>query len=110
MGFEDRWNNLSSGLASCGRSNRTYELTLSVVPRGTSFHHKVDLKFPPMLFDDAAWLSGRHGLSGPSELSSINPDAMHDYGQSPRQSYDRLFHPAAPSDLHRPGLEPRPFL
>ena len=24
--------------------------------------------------------------------------------------HDRLFHPAAPGDLHRPGLEPRPFL
>src|SRR5665811_1906468 len=27
-----------------------------------------------------------------------------------RQGHDRLFHPAAPGDLHRPGLEPGPFL
>ena len=26
------------------------------------------------------------------------------------QRHDRLFHPAAPGDLHRPGLEPGPFL
>ena len=29
-----------------GRSKRTYELTSSIVPRGTSFHHWVDLEFP----------------------------------------------------------------
>ena len=32
-----RWNNLYRGLA-VGRSKRTYELTSSIVPRGTSFH------------------------------------------------------------------------
>ena len=35
-----RWNNLLGGLAvrRDGRSKRTYELTSSIVPRGTSFH------------------------------------------------------------------------
>src|SRR4029077_19260492 len=27
-----------------------------------------------------------------------------------RQGHDRFFLPTAPGDLHRPGLEPRPFL
>ena len=30
-----------------GRSKRTHELTSSIVPRGTSFHHLVELEFPP---------------------------------------------------------------
>ena len=38
-----RWNNLSGGLA-VGRTKRTCELTSSIVPRGTSFHHLVELE------------------------------------------------------------------
>ena len=34
-----------------GRSKRTYELTSSIVPRGTSFHRSVELAFPPIGFD-----------------------------------------------------------
>ena len=30
-----------------GRSERTYELTSSIVPRGTSFHRAVEFEFPP---------------------------------------------------------------
>src|SRR6516164_3943309 len=30
------------------RSKPTYELTSSIVPRGTSFHHGVELEFPPI--------------------------------------------------------------
>jgi pimeloyl-ACP methyl ester carboxylesterase len=41
-----RWNNLLGGLA-VGRSKRTRELTSSIVPRGTPFHHLVELGFPP---------------------------------------------------------------
>ena len=32
-----------------GRSKRTYELTSSIVPRGTSFHRSVELECPPIL-------------------------------------------------------------
>ena len=32
------------------RSKRTYELTSSIVPRGTSFHRSAELKFPPIAF------------------------------------------------------------
>jgi hypothetical protein len=44
MGFEDE---AEQSVArprrlSDGRSKRTYELTSSIVPRGTSFHHSVD--------------------------------------------------------------------
>src|ERR1700678_187163 len=92
-----------------GGSKRTCELTSSIVPRGTSFHHWVDLEFPPIAFDPARY-SCRCGFPGPSELGAVNPDAVQDHGQSTCQSHDRLFHPAAPGDLHRPGLEPRPFL
>ena len=41
-----RWNNLLGDLAvNDGRFKRTYELTSSIVPRGTSFHREVDLGF-----------------------------------------------------------------
>ena len=38
-----RWNNLWGDLA-VGRSERTCELTSSIVPQGTSFHHSVELE------------------------------------------------------------------
>src|SRR5262245_63605242 len=47
---------------------------------------------------------------GPPELGAINPDAVQDHSQTTGQGDDRLLHPAAPGDLHRPGLEPGPFL
>src|SRR5450830_1208056 len=45
-------------------------------------------------------------LPGPTELSAINPYAVHDHGQSARQGHNRLLHSATLGDLHRPGLEP----
>src|SRR5438067_13876051 len=39
-----RWNDLLGGLA-VGRSKRTYELTSSIVPRGTPFHRMVELGY-----------------------------------------------------------------
>src|SRR6516165_8829726 len=91
-----------------GRSKRTCELTSSIVPRGTLFHRLVELEFPPIAFDPERLL-GRRSFSGPSEFSAINPDAMHNHGQPSSQCNDCLFHPAVPGNLHRPGLEPRPF-
>src|SRR3970282_142007 len=41
-----------------------------------------------------------------AELGPVNPDAVHDHGQSTSQGHNRLFQPAVPGDLHRPGLEP----
>ena len=41
-----RWNNLWRALPSCdGRFKRTYELTSSIVPRGTSFRRWAELDF-----------------------------------------------------------------
>jgi len=77
-----RWNNLSHDLA-VGRSKRTYELTSSIVPRGTFFHRLVELEFPPIAFDPELPLR-RCSFSGPSELSAINPDAMHNHRQPSR--------------------------
>jgi hypothetical protein len=110
MGFEDE---VEQSLGrpcrqTDGRSKRTCDLTSSVVPRGTSFHRSVELESPPIGFDPARF-SCCCGFPGPSELGAVNPDAMHDHGQSARQGHDRLFKPAVPGDLHRPGLEPGPF-
>jgi hypothetical protein len=107
-----RRNNLSDDLVrQCdGRSKQTYELTSSIVPRGTSFHRSVELGFSPIGFDPERFSCCCRGLlPGPPELGAVNPDAVHDHGQPARQRHDRLLHPAAPGDLHGPRLEPRPF-
>src|SRR4029450_10195204 len=61
--------------SSDGRSKRTYELTSSIVPRGTSFHHAVELEGSPVRFDPVRF-SYRRPLPGPAELGAINPDAV----------------------------------
>src|ERR1039457_5135256 len=107
MGFEDEAEQ-SLGRPcryTNGRSKRTYELTSSIVPRRTSFHGLVELEYSPIVIDPA-WLLCRRDLPGPTELSAINPYAVHDHGQSARQGHNRLLHSATPGDLHRPGLEP----
>ena len=104
-----RWNNLSGGLGRQmnGRPKRKYDLTSSIVPRGTSFHRWVELEFPPIRFDPVRFSCCCCDLfPGPAELGAINPYAVHDHGQPARERHDRLFHPAAPGDLHRPSLEP----
>jgi hypothetical protein len=81
MGFEDEVE--QSLPRPCrqtnGRSKRTYELTSSIVPRGTSFHRSVELEFSPTAFDPARF-SRRFNFPGPPELGAVNPDAVHDYG------------------------------
>jgi ABC-type uncharacterized transport system substrate-binding protein len=48
MGFEDEVErSFGRPCRSVGRSKRTYELTSSIVPRGTSFHRVAELRFPP---------------------------------------------------------------
>src|ERR1700749_3222678 len=100
MGFEDgvEQSNWRSCLESSGRSKRTYELTSSIVPRGTSFHCSVDLGFPPIAL--ILCPSCCCGFPGPAELGAVNPDAVHDHGQPACQGDDCLFHPAAPGNLH----------
>ena len=93
MGFEDEVE--QSLRRPCrqtdGRSKQTYDLTSSIVPRGTSFHRSVELEFPP-IGCDLAKFSGCYGLfPSPPELGAVNPDAVHDHGQPTRQGHDRFF-------------------
>src|SRR5271155_4472330 len=52
-GSKTRWNNLMDGLVVrlTAGSKRTYELTSSIVPRGTSFHCSVELVITLKLAD-----------------------------------------------------------
>jgi len=61
-----------------GRSKRTCELTSSIVPRGIPFRHWVEFRFPPTSIGFANCSRGC-SLSGPAELSAINPHAVHDH-------------------------------
>ena len=107
-----RWNNLLVGLA-VSRTAGPSGLTNSPHPSSREGHPST-----------ARWISvfsyridlvrvsccGGGGLfPGPPELGAVNPDAVHDHGQPACQRHDRLFHAAAPGDLHRPCLEPGPL-
>src|SRR5258708_16733257 len=98
MGFED---GVEQALArpchqTSDRSKRTYELTSSIVPRGTSFHCWVELWFSPIGFGPERFSCCCRGLlPGPPELSAVNPNAVHDHRQPARQRHDRLLHSAA---------------
>src|SRR5262249_53828476 len=96
MGFEDEVE--QSFGRPCrqtnGRFKRTYELTSSIVPRGTSFHRAVELACSPVRLDPARLSCCCGSLPGPAELGAVNPDAMHDHGQPARQRHDCLLHPA----------------
>jgi hypothetical protein len=73
MGIEDEVErSFERPCRSIGRSKRAYELTSSIVPRGTSFHRVVELEFPPSF--DLVGCSCGCSLPGPSELGAINPD------------------------------------
>src|SRR5664279_1692912 len=112
MGFEDEAEQ-SIGRPcrqTNGRSKRTNELTSSIVPRGTSFHHWVELEYSPISCDPEPLSCCGCFFPGPAELSAVNPYAVHDHGQPARQRHDRLLHPAVPGDLHGPGLEPGPLV
>ena len=88
-----------------GRSKRLSELTSSIVPRGKSFHRRVELEFPPIGFDPVRLSCCYRGLFPcTAELGAVNPDAVRDHSQSPSQCRNQLFHPAAPGDLRRPAL------
>ena len=81
MGFEDEAEQ-SKGRPcrqTNGRFKRTYELTSSIVPRGTSFHRSVELECSPVRLDPVRF-SCRCDLPGPAELSAVNPYAVHDHG------------------------------
>ena len=59
-----------------GRSKRPSELTSSIVPRGTTFHRRVELEFPPIGFDPVRLSCCYRGLFPcPAERGAVNPDA-----------------------------------
>src|SRR4051812_41060844 len=45
-----------------------------------------------------------------AELCPVNPDAVHDHGQPPRQGDNRLLLASVLGHLHAPGPQPRPSL
>ena len=61
------------------RSKRTYELTSSIVPRGTSFHCRVELGFPPIGFDPVRVSCSCCGLLSGLTVTSFHhqPEAQH---------------------------------
>ena len=77
MGFEDEveQSNGRPCRQSDGGSKRTYELTSSIVPRGTSFHRLVELACSPVRLDPVR-LSCCYNFPGPAELGAVNPDAV----------------------------------
>ena len=85
------------------------DLTLSIVPRGTSFHRSVEREFPPIVFDPARLSCCCRGLfPGPAEFGAVNPYTMRDRPTGvpgPRSPFS-----SRGADLHRPGLEPRTIL
>src|SRR3954447_10076090 len=59
------------------RSKRTYELTSSIVPQGTSFHRSVELEVSPIGSDPERFSCCCRGLlPAPPELGAVNPDAV----------------------------------
>jgi hypothetical protein len=105
-----RRNNLLGGLAvsvMAGPSGHTN----SPHPSSREGHHSTRWSSSFLLSGDPEWFSCccRGLFSGPTELGAVNPDAVHDHGQPASQGHDRLFHPAAPGELHGPSLEPGPL-
>jgi hypothetical protein len=71
MGFEDEAEQ-SIGRPyrqTNGGSKRPSELTSSIVPRGTSCHHAVELEFPLITFDPARFFAARDVGRAPSLLA-----------------------------------------
>ncbi len=102
-----RRNNLLVGLAvrlTAGPSGHA----ISPHPSSREGHHST-ARWSSSFLLSGLILHGSHAAAafpGPPELGAVNPYAVHDHGQPARQRHDRLLHPAAPGDLHRPGLEP----
>jgi hypothetical protein len=81
MGFEDEVEQSMPRPCRQTDAKRTCELTSSIVPRGTSFHHAVELDLPPLVFNPARFSCCRRGFfPSPSELGAIDPDAVQDHG------------------------------
>src|SRR5260370_25056397 len=59
-----------------GRPKQTYELTSSIVPQGTSFHHSVELEVSPIgVYSERVLLCRPGFLPGPTALGAVHPTA-----------------------------------
>src|SRR4051794_19323688 len=75
----------------------------SIVPRGTSFHRLVELKFPPFGFEAARFSCCSYGLlPGPAEFGAVNPYAPA-VAPAPRSPFSSLG--AWQSTSPRPAIE-----
>ena len=89
-------------------AKRTYELTSSIVPRGTSFHRSVELKCSPIAFDPG----GSHAaVTSRVHRNSVPSTQMRCMITANRRASATIafFMPRSPGDLHGPRLEPGPF-
>src|SRR5437660_5506931 len=78
MGFEDEVEqSFGRPCRQCdGRSKQTYDLTSSIVPRGTSFHRWVELDFPPIAFDPAQTQAAATSLVHRNSVPSTHTRCM----------------------------------
>ena len=83
------------------------ELVSSIVPRGTSLRWIVVLSLRQF---GVRRSDCRRHFPCPAELGSITPHAMHNHGEPPCQCDDGFFLPPTLGNVHRPCLQPRPFL
>ena len=71
--------------------------TISPHPSSREGHHSTARWNSRVLLFNGVWLSCRHGFfPAPAERGSVDPDAVHDYGQPTRQRHDCFLHAAAP--------------
>src|ERR1700732_2047144 len=83
------------------------ELVSSIVPRGTSLRWIVVLSLRQF---GVRRSDCRRHFPCPAELGSIPPHAMHNHGEPSCQCDDGFFLPPTLGNVHRPCLQPRPFL
>src|SRR6516162_5127708 len=110
MGFEDEVEqSFGRPCRQCdGRFKRTYELTSSIVPRGTSFHRGVELDFLLLHWILHSSQATATSLVHRNSVPSTHTRCMITANRRASATI-ALLHPAMPGDLHRPGLEPGPF-
>ena len=96
-----RRNNLLGGLTVSVTAGPS-RLTNSPHPSSREGHHSTAGWSSSFLLSDVI-LYGLHAAAG--ACSRVQRNSV-----PSTQGHDRLFNPAAPGNLHRPGLEPAPFL
>ena len=62
-------------------------------PARDIFHRSVELEFPPIGCDPVRFSCCCGLFPSPAELSTVNPDTVHDHSQPACQGHDRFFYP-----------------